>query len=114
MQYLRGDRKVGSVPQPFIEGLDEETNGHDIILSEVNYRTTRYRSDALQIGDHASCNSHNVSRRSTEVVVPGSRSRPHFVVLQQIRIDEHTQLLRVTKRRHATGGFGNSHLMVFR
>ena len=64
-------------------------------------------SPALQVGDHTTGDTHDVSRRSTEVVVPRSRCSPHFVVLQQVRVHEHTQLSAVTKRRHATFVFGN-------
>ncbi len=32
---------------------------------------------------------------------------PHLVVLQQVRIDEHTQICFVTDGRHANFGFGN-------
>ena len=42
-----------------------------------------------------------------EHVVPRTRCGPHFVVLQQVRIDEHSQLLRVAKGRYAAFGFGN-------
>jgi hypothetical protein len=37
-----------------------------------------------------------------KVVVPCSCCSPHNVVLQQVRVDEHTQLGAVTKGRHAT------------
>ena len=59
---------------------------------------------AFEVGDNATSNAHDVSRRCTEVVVPRSRSSPHFVVLQQVRINEHTQLSCMTKGRHATVG----------
>jgi len=64
-------------------------------------------SGALEVDDHATGDTHNVSRCSTEVVVPRSRSSPHLVVLQQVRINEHTQLCAVTKGRHAAVGLGN-------
>ena len=51
---------------------------------------TRVWSGALEVGDNATCDAHDVIRVRTEVVVPRSRSRPHFVVLQQVRINEHT------------------------
>jgi hypothetical protein len=63
---------------------------------------------AFEVGDYTTGNTNNVSRRSTEVVVPCSRRSPHFVVLQQIRINKHAQLRAVTKGRHATIGLGNS------
>ena len=45
--------------------------------------------------------------RCTEVVIPRSRSGPHFVVLQQVGINKHAQLSAVTKGRHATIGLSN-------
>jgi hypothetical protein len=42
-----------------------------------------------------------------EHVVPRTRCGPHLVVLQQVRVNEHTKLCAVTKRGHATVGFGN-------
>ena len=62
---------------------------------------------ALEVGDHSTANANNVIRISTEVVVPRARCSPHFVVLQQVRINEHTQLCDVTKGRHAIFGLGN-------
>ena len=59
-------------------------------------------SSSLQVGDHATGNTHNVSRCCTEVVVPRSRRGPHLVVLQQVRVHEHTQLSAVTEGGHAT------------
>ena len=64
-------------------------------------------SSSLQVGDHATGNTHNVSRCCTEVVVPRSRRGPHLVVLQQVRVHEHTQLSAVTEGGHAASGFGN-------
>ena len=64
-------------------------------------------SPALQVGDDTTGNAHNVSRSRTEVVVPRSRSSPHLVVLQQVRVHEHTQLYAVTKGRYAAFVFGN-------
>ena len=62
---------------------------------------------ALQVGDYSAGNTNDVIRVRTEVVIPRSCSRPHFVVLQQVRIHEHTQLSTVTKGRHAAIGLGN-------
>ena len=62
---------------------------------------------AFQVSDNSTSNAHDVRRRSTEVVIPRSRSGPHFVVLQQIRIHEHTQLCAVTKGRYAKFGLSN-------
>ena len=65
---------------------------------------------ALEVGDDATGDSHDVIRVRTEVVIPRSCCSPHFVVLQQVRIDEHTQLGCMTKGRHAIIGLGNSTL----
>ena len=62
---------------------------------------------AFQVGDHTACDAHDVRRRSTEVVVPRSRSSPHLVVLQQIRINKHTKLCAVTEGRNAEFGLRN-------
>jgi hypothetical protein len=64
------------------------------------------RSATLEVSDDATGDTNYVSRCSTEVVVPRTRSSPHFVVLQQVWIHEHTQLIAVTKRRNAAVGFG--------
>jgi hypothetical protein len=66
---------------------------------------------ALQVGDDATGNTHDVRRRSTEVVVPRSRSSPYFVVLQQVWINKYSQLGCMTKGGHATVGFGNPSAM---
>ena len=66
-----------------------------------------HRLGALQVGDNATGHAHDVIRVRTEVVIPRSCCRPHLVVLQQIRVHEHTQLCAVTKGRHATFVFGN-------
>ena len=63
-------------------------------------------SGALEVGDNATSDTHDVIRVRTEVVVPRSRSRPHLVVLQQVRVDKYPQLSAVTKRGHATFGLG--------
>ena len=56
---------------------------------------------ALEVGDDTTSDSHDVIRVRAEVVVPRSRCSPHLVVLQQVRINEHTQLSAVTKGRQA-------------
>ena len=68
-------------------------------------------SATLQVGEHATGNTHDVVRVRTEVVVPCPCRGPHLVVLQQVRVDEHTQLRRVTEGRHATVGFRNLSLL---
>jgi hypothetical protein len=64
-------------------------------------------SRTLEVGDYTTGDTHDVCWCSTEVVIPCSCRSPHFVVLQQIRINEYTQLSAVTKGRHATIGLGN-------
>ena len=64
-------------------------------------------SGAFQVGDDAPCNTHDVCRRSTKHVIPRSRSSPHLVILQQIRINKHSQLCAVTKGRNAAVGLRN-------
>ena len=58
----------------------------------------------FQVGNQRAAGANEVVRCDWEHVVPGSRRRPHFVVLQQVGVNEHTQLSCVTKRRHATDG----------
>ena len=67
---------------------------------------------AFEVGDNATSNAHDVSWRRTEVVIPHSRSCPHLVILQQVRINKHTQLCAVTKGRHAIIGLRNSTQIV--
>jgi hypothetical protein len=62
---------------------------------------------AFEVGDYTTSNTHDVRRSCTEVVVPRSRSSPHLVALQQVRINEHTKLSAVTKRKHTFIGLGN-------
>jgi len=62
---------------------------------------------ALQVGDHATRDTHDVCRSCTKVVVPRSRCGPHLVVLQQIRVDEDAQSPLQAKRRYAAFVFGN-------
>jgi hypothetical protein len=45
---------------------------------------------ALEVGDYSTGDTHDVCWCRTEVVIPRSDSSPHFVILQQIRINEHT------------------------
>ena len=66
-----------------------------------------FRLSALQVGDDTAGDAHDVIRVPTEVVVPRSCSRPHFVKLQQVRINKHTKLCAMTKGRHAKSGFEN-------
>ena len=70
-------------------------------------RSRGRQSAALEVGDNTTSDTHDVIRVRTEVVVPCSRRCPHFVVLQQVRINKHTQLCAVTKGRHAAVGLGN-------
>ena len=107
MKYFRGDRKVDSIPQPVIEGLDEGTNRHTIILSEVNYQIARHCSSAPQVGDRRATRAYEIVQCDGEHVVPRSQRRPDLVVLQWIRVDEDTKLRAVPEQRHATNDFGN-------
>ena len=68
---------------------------------------TRVWSGALEVGDDATGDTHYVIRVRTKVVVPRSCCCPHFVVLQQVRINKHAQLCAVTKGGHATVGLSN-------
>jgi hypothetical protein len=62
---------------------------------------------ALEVSDDATGDTNYVSRCCTKVVVPCSRCGPYLVVLQQVGVDEHTQLCAVTKGRHAKFGLSN-------
>ena len=64
-------------------------------------------SAAFQVGDHSTTDTHQLNRCNRKVVVPRSRRSPHFVVLQQVRINEHTQLGAVTEGGNAVIGLGN-------
>jgi len=64
-------------------------------------------SHPFEVRDHTTGDTHDVVRVRTEVVIPRSCSSPHLVVLQQVRINKHTQPCAVTKWRHATVGIGN-------
>ena len=70
-------------------------------------RFVRRVTSALEVGDYPTTDAHQFIRCNRKVVVPRSRCRPHLVILQQVRVDEDTQLSAVTKRRHATVGLGN-------
>ena len=60
------------------------------------------------VGGGAASDAHELIERRREDVVRMACSGPHFVVLQQVGVDEHAQLRRVTERWNATIGFGNS------
>lgn len=110
MKYFRSDRKVDSIPQPVIEGLDEGTNSHTVILSEVDYQIARHCSSAPLVGDRRTTCTYEIVLCDGEHVVPRSQRRPDLVVLQRIRVDEDTKLRAVPERRHAVIGVGNSML----
>ena len=65
------------------------------------------RSGALQVGDRTTTRLDQLVGFGPEHDVPRARGRPHLVEPQQIGIDENAQLRAVTKRWHATPGFGN-------
>ena len=72
------------------------------------FHSSRDLLGALEVGDNTASNAHDVVWVRAEVVIPRSSRSPHFVVLQQVGINEHTQLSAVTKGRHATIGLSNS------
>jgi hypothetical protein len=55
----------------------------------------------------SSSRAHDIIRVRTEVVIPRSRSSPHLVGLQQVRIDEDARLLLKPKGGHAAIGLRN-------
>lgn len=61
-------------------------------------------SGAFQVGDNTTGDTHDVIRVCTKVDMARYRCSPHFVVLQQVRINKHTQLSAVTKGRHTVVG----------
>ena len=65
-------------------------------------------SGTLQVNDDSPAGLEQLMRLDTEHIVPRAGGRPHLGPLQQVRVDEHPQLLGVTERRHAIAGFGNS------
>ena len=69
--------------------------------------TVAAQSGAFEVGDHTAANTHDVVWVRTKVVVPCSCCIPYLVVLQQVGINEHKQLLRVTEGRNTTSEFGN-------
>ena len=75
------------------------------------FRSFELLLGAFQVDDYTTGDVHDVCRSSTEVVVPRSRRSPHFVVLQQVGINEHAQLCAVTKGRHAAIGLGNPFML---
>ena len=79
-------------------------------FSDTNFLFRPQALHTLQVGHCSAAGLHQFVGLDTEHVVPGSRGRPHLVVLQQVRVDEHPQLLRVTERGHATVGFGTETL----
>jgi hypothetical protein len=61
-------------------------------------------SSALQVDDLAAACFHQLVGLDPEHVVPGARGRPHLGPKQQVGIDEHPQVRRVTEGRHSTDG----------
>ena len=74
---------------------------------QTDLRVVQSRSAAFQIGERSPAGFQQLVRLDVEHVVPRPCRSPHLVVLQQVRINEHTQLSAVTERWHATIGFGN-------
>ena len=58
------------------------------------------------VGHDCTARAHEIIRRNREHVVPRSCCGPHFVVLQQVRVNEHAKLSCVTEGRHAACRFG--------
>ena len=75
----------------------------DIVVAVA---TTRWLGP--DVGEGAASDAHELIERRREDVVRMACSGPHFVVLQQVGVDEHAQLSAVTKGRHAPCGFCNS------
>jgi len=73
----------------------------------IRFASAGADSAALQVGDHSPARLDELVRFDTEYVMPCTCRSPHFVVLQQIGIDEDSQLGCMAKRRDATCGFGN-------
>jgi hypothetical protein len=61
----------------------------------------------LEVGDNSAAGLDQLARLDPEHVVPRPGGGPHFVVLQQVRVNEDAQLFLVTKRWHASSGFVN-------
>lgn len=68
---------------------------------------TSPHSVALQVGDHRSTRANKIIRRDREHIVACTGRSPFLVVLQSVRINEHTQLRAVAERRDAASGFRN-------
>ena len=58
-------------------------------------------SAPLEVDNHRVTRSKEVVRCDREHVVPRPGSRPHLVVLQQVRVDEDAQGGAVAEQRHA-------------
>jgi ABC-type proline/glycine betaine transport system ATPase subunit len=63
---------------------------------------------ALDINDDTFRITLQGMRADLGYVISRAGSSPHLAVLQQVRINEHTQLSAVTKRRHTKSGFMTS------
>ncbi len=64
-------------------------------------------STPLEFSLYRATRTHEIIRCDRKHVVPRSRSRPHLVVLQQVRINEDTQGSAVAERSYAAFVFGN-------
>jgi len=62
-------------------------------------------SGSLEVADRSPAGTNEIVRSYREYVVPRSRRCPHLVVLQQVGINEYTQLSAVAEGRDATSGF---------
>jgi hypothetical protein len=61
-------------------------------------------SGALHVGDQAFAVLDQLVRLDADDAVPRARRRSYLGPLQQVEVDEHTQVRRVTERRHAADG----------
>jgi len=69
--------------------------------SDTNFLFRPQALHTLQVGHCSAAGLHQFVGLDTEHVVPRSRGCPHLVVLKQLLIDEHAQLLCATKWGHA-------------
>lgn len=58
------------------------------------------QSRSFEVNDDSPAGLDKLVRLDAENVVPGSGRGPDFRALHRLRIDEHTQLSAVTKKRH--------------
>ena len=111
VEDLIGFFKIDFVPELLIEDSDQIANQHESSIALREPTLVRLRR-SLRVGDRSPARLRQLVRLDTEHVVPRSRRSPHLVVLQQVRVNEYTQLSAVTERGHAVVGFGNPSAML--